>query len=101
MAKLVWLLVLALLAWRLILGFWPWAHWHPMRNRAALARACARARALLGVNRNAAPADIIDAHRRLVARIHPDRGGLAEQVHEADAARDLLLAQLRNQRKEH
>jgi DnaJ homolog subfamily C member 19 len=34
------------------------------------------------------------AHRRLIARIHPDRGGSTEQVHEANAARDLLLRTL-------
>jgi hypothetical protein len=26
--------------------------------------------------------------------VHPDRGGTSDQVHEANAARDLLLAEL-------
>ena len=43
-----------------------------------------------GANRN----DILAAHRRLVAMVHPDRGGTSEQVHEANAARDLLLGEL-------
>ena len=29
--------------------------------------------------------------------VHPDRGGTAEQVHEANAARDLLLDELPRQ----
>ncbi|MFD1958545.1 hypothetical protein ACFSHP_04480 [Novosphingobium panipatense] len=37
---------------------------------------------------------ILEAHRRRVAQVHPDRGGSSEQVHEANAARDLLLSQL-------
>ena len=39
--------------------------------------------------------DIIDAHRRLITRVHPDKGGTSEQVHDANAARDLLLAQIK------
>jgi DnaJ family protein C protein 19 len=35
---------------------------------------------------------IEDAHRRLLIRVHPDRGGSNEAVHEANHARDLLLA---------
>ncbi len=37
---------------------------------------------------------MIEAHRRLLAMVHPDRGGTNEQVHEANAARDVLLAEL-------
>jgi curved DNA-binding protein CbpA len=50
-----------------------------------------RARNLLGVRPDANHAEIIEAHRRLLAMVHPDRGGTNEQVHEANAARDLLL----------
>lgn len=38
--------------------------------------------------------DILSAHKRLVAMVHPDRGGSNEQVYEANAARDLLLDEL-------
>ena len=38
--------------------------------------------------------DVIAAHKRVVAAVHPDRGGSGEQVHEANRARDLLLAEL-------
>ena len=34
------------------------------------------------------------AHRRLVARVHPDHGGSAELAARVNAARDLLLAEL-------
>jgi len=49
------------------------------------------ARAILGVDR-AADADAIRAaHRRLVAAVHPDRGGSAELARRINAARDVLL----------
>jgi curved DNA-binding protein CbpA len=53
-----------------------------------------RARNLLGVGPDAPREQIIEAHRRLLALVHPDRGGSNEAVHEANAARDLLLARL-------
>ncbi|MFP5456637.1 MAG: J domain-containing protein [Alphaproteobacteria bacterium] len=34
------------------------------------------------------------AHRRLVARVHPDQGGSAELTGRVNAARDILLAEL-------
>ncbi|MDB5686403.1 MAG: molecular chaperone DnaJ [Rhizorhabdus sp.] len=34
------------------------------------------------------------AHRRLVARVHPDHGGSAELAARVNAARDMLLAEL-------
>ena len=58
------------------------------------AQAEAQARALLGLGREARREEIIDAHRRLIAQVHPDRGGSSEAVHRANAARDLLLARL-------
>ena len=36
-------------------------------------------------------------HKRLIAMVHPDRGGTDGQVHEANAARDLLLDELPHQ----
>jgi curved DNA-binding protein CbpA len=49
---------------------------------------------LLAVPANANRSEILAAHKRLVAMVHPDRGGSSEQVHEANAARDLLLDEL-------
>lgn len=52
----------------------------------------ARARALLGVPEDADEATIRAAHRRLIASVHPDRGGTEALAAEINAARDLLLA---------
>jgi DnaJ family protein C protein 19 len=91
--KLLILLVLAVIFWFMLTGRWPW------QSAAGSARKAAEqhARNLLGVASNASREDIIEAHRRLVAMVHPDRGGTSEQVHEANAARDLLLARLPGQ----
>ena len=86
--KLIWLLMLASIACRMLAGRWPWE----MFRSATAASDEAQARAVLGVSREAGAVEIADAHRRLIAQVHPDRGGSNEQVHEANAARDLLLA---------
>ena len=90
MSKLLILLVLASVACRLLAGRWPWE----LFKSATAASDEAQARAVLGVARNATAADIAEAHRRLIAQVHPDRGGSNERVYEANAARDLLLARL-------
>jgi DnaJ homolog subfamily C member 19 len=90
MIKLLWVAALAVLAWRFFTGRWPWES----GKLAAKQRAEIQARNLLGVPKNAAREEIIDAHRRLITQVHPDRGGTAGQVHEANAARDVLLAGL-------
>ena len=55
----------------------------------------AAARRLLGVGRDADADAIRAAHRRLAAEVHPDRGGSAETARRVNAARDLLLKELR------
>ena len=55
----------------------------------------AEARALLGVGEKASAADVREAHRRLIARVHPDTGGSAELATKVNAARDALLAELK------
>ncbi|TWJ08518.1 molecular chaperone DnaJ [Altererythrobacter ishigakiensis] len=88
------LLVIALilsLGVKLIFGRWPWEY---LRGRSTRDKAIDRARQLLGVAPGANRLQIMEAHKRLVAMVHPDRGGTNEQVHEANAARDLLLANL-------
>jgi hypothetical protein len=52
------------------------------------------ARALLGVGPHATVGEIRDAHRRLIARVHPDAGGSAELAHRVNLARDTLIAEL-------
>lgn len=95
MVKLLWLVALGCIAWRLYSGRWPW---QPKLGKAGAKGApsfeAAQARVLLGVEAGATRREIADAHRRRVAAVHPDRGGSNEQVHEANAARDVLLAQL-------
>ncbi len=96
MIKILWLFALAIIAWRLIAGRWPW-----QPGAAALKRkAHMQARELLGVGDNASKDDIIEAHKRLVAMVHPDRGGRNEDVHAANAARDILLGNSTNHSQE-
>ncbi len=97
MAKLLAFLLIVSIACRLLLGRWPWQMVGIGTGEGAAER---RARALLGVGKSATYMDIVDAHRRLIARVHPDRGGTSELVHEANAARDLLLARLETSSRE-
>ena len=90
MSKLIWLLVVATFGCKLVTGRWPWE----FARSLSLSEPQRRARTLLGVARLASRPEIIEAHRRLITQVHPDRGGSAELVHEANAARDLLLARL-------
>lgn len=90
MGKFITLLFIASIAVKAFSGRWPWQWWAVSEA----SQAEAQARALLGVERNASREKIAEAHRRLIARVHPDRGGSAEQVHAATRARDLLLARL-------
>ena len=86
--KFLVLIALALLAFRLFMGRWPW------EQARLTGRSRERARVLLGVGAGASREEIIDAHRRLIAQVHPDKGGTSDLVHEANSARDLLLAEL-------
>lgn len=90
MSKILLLLAAASLGCKLITGRWPWQFILPPSRSAAEQHA----RALLGVARLASRDEIAEAHRRLITQVHPDRGGTAGLVHEANAARDLLLGQL-------
>jgi hypothetical protein len=95
MMRLLVLAAIAIVAWRMFFGRWPW-----QPKGSARREAVARARKLLGLRAGANRPEIIEAHKRLVAMVHPDRGGTNEQVHEANAARDLLLHELPNSTKE-
>lgn len=96
--KLIWLIALGCIAWKLFTGRWPWHYWLASKNREkpgfAQIHAEAQARALLGLAEGASREAILDAHRKRVIQVHPDRGGSSEKVHEANAARDLLLGKL-------
>jgi hypothetical protein len=95
MIRLLFYLAVASALCRFATGRWPWQlmGWE-LPSGPGRSTAKARARALLGVGRSANRNDILAAHKRLLAVVHPDRGGTSDQVHEANAARDLLLAEL-------
>lgn len=89
MSKLIILAIVAILAYRWISGRWPWEKKISTREQALF-----QARKLLGVSASANRSEINAAHKRLMTMVHPDRGGSNQQVHEANAARDLLLDEL-------
>ncbi|MCA1750146.1 MAG: DnaJ domain-containing protein [Parasphingopyxis sp.] len=56
----------------------------------------AEARALLGVAEDADQEAIRAAHKKLIARVHPDAGGTPELARQVNAAREILLSEARN-----
>ena len=93
MIKIIVVAGLVSLLVRVALGKWPWEYLSAKPSRA---QAVLRARKLLGVRHEAERSEILEAHRRLITMVHPDRGGTSAQVHEANAARDLLIEELPN-----
>lgn len=55
----------------------------------------AEARELLNIHVGATADEIRAAHRRMMARVHPDAGGSAGLATRVNAARDTLLAELK------
>jgi len=94
MIKLLALVALVSIACKMLAGRWPWEllAGDPRQTNEA------KARNLLGISASAGHDEIIEAHRRLITQVHPDRGGSNESVYEANAARDLLLARLGDRR---
>ena len=78
--------------WLLVIGLiWlAWRYLGPKPKRVRLTDE-QRARDVLGVRFDADEATIRAAHRRLLADVHPDRGGSAARSTEINAARDLLI----------
>ena len=91
MLRIAIILLLVTLLFRWAFGKWPWQFIAPTKTRN---QALFNARKLLRVEENANREQILAAHKRLVTMVHPDRGGSNAQVHEANDARDLLLAEL-------
>jgi DnaJ family protein C protein 19 len=91
MIKLILVAAILSLGCRMALGKWPWEYLSAKPTRP---QAVVEARKLLAVRHEASRNEILEAHRRLIAAVHPDRGGSSEAVHAANAARDLLLAEL-------
>lgn len=91
MIRLLYLAVAICLVCRVLTGRWPWDYLKPRSTRS---QALQRARKLLAVRAEASREEIVEAHKRVLTTVHPDRGGSNGQVHEANAARDLLLDEL-------
>ena len=91
MIKYAILLAVVCILFRWALRKWPWELLNPKPTRT---QALFKARKLLGVGERASREEIKAAHKRIVAMVHPDRGGTSAAVHEANDARDLLLAEL-------
>ena len=68
--------------------------WWQGRTRGAPAMPAADARRLLGLDEAASLEEVRAAHRRLIARVHPDAGGSAELAERVNAARDTLIAEM-------
>lgn len=71
-----------------------WVAWRRKGTKSTPAMPPDEARRLLGVRTDATLAEIRDAHRRLIARVHPDTGGSAELATRVNAARDALVAEM-------
>lgn len=95
MLRIAIILLVICIMFRWAFGKWPWQMIDTPAGGGSSTRemALSRARETLGVTRNASDEEIRAAHRRLIAMVHPDRGGSPDAVHEANDARDLLLAE--------
>ncbi len=71
-----------------------WAAWRRGRKSPQPTLSVTDARALLGVGEDATLADIRDAHRRLITKVHPDAGGSEELANRVNVARDTLVAEM-------
>jgi DnaJ family protein C protein 19 len=91
MIRLLFIAAIVSFGCRWTLGKWPWEY---MAAKPTGGQAVFRARKLLAVRDGADRSEILEAHKRLIAMVHPDRGGTNGQVHEANAARDLLIDEL-------
>ncbi|MFL0355332.1 molecular chaperone DnaJ [Erythrobacter sp. GH1-10] len=91
MLRIAIILVILCVLFRWAFGKWPW---QGLGGRPTRAQAIFRARKLLRVDEGADREQIIAAHKRLIAMVHPDKGGSNAAVHEANDARDLLLEEL-------
>jgi hypothetical protein len=77
----------------LMAGSMLWAA-HRRRKLSSTAMPVEDARKLLGVGREASLAEIRDAHRRLISKVHPDAGGSEELANRVNVARDILVAEM-------
>ncbi|MBV7258443.1 molecular chaperone DnaJ [Erythrobacter crassostreae] len=91
MLRIAIILVIICILFRWAFGKWPW---QGLGGKSTRSQAVFRARKLLGVDERASREQILAAHKRLIAMVHPDKGGSNAAVHEANDARDILLGEL-------
>jgi DnaJ homolog subfamily C member 19 len=58
------------------------------------AMSASEAAKVLGVSDAAGADEVIAAHKKLIAKVHPDSGGSAELASRVNQARDVLLARI-------
>ena len=81
----------------IIAALFIWAAWHYLRPKPKpkagqrVVTDEVEARSILGIDGSADADAIRSAHRRLIASVHPDRGGSTDLTRRVNAARDLLL----------
>jgi DnaJ family protein C protein 19 len=77
----------------IVAGLLIWLAWHYLRPKPKqrVVTDEAEARSILGIGNSADRDEIRSAHRRLIASVHPDRGGPTDLTRRVNAARDLLL----------
>ena len=63
-------------------------------NNSDTSMSIAEAREILGVGDNASKQEITYAHRKLMARLHPDKGGSTFLATRVNLAKDTLLASI-------
>ncbi|TRD11474.1 J domain-containing protein [Erythrobacter insulae] len=103
MLRIVIILAIICILFRWAFGKWPWQGLRlgqglGQGGKATRGQAAVQARKLLGVEHGAGRDEILAAHKRLIAMVHPDKGGSNAAVHEANDARDLLLSELPDRR---
>lgn len=83
------LLITAIIYWRPL-----WRKWLQMHTQKPLSKAlltAEEARDILGVSASAHRDEIIQAHKRLMQKIHPDRGGSDYLASRVNLAKQILL----------
>jgi DnaJ homolog subfamily C member 19 len=70
--------------------WWLWRN--AMKPSSSMSRT--QAEKLLGVGPESDAVTILEAHKRLIAKVHPDAGGSAELAAQINQARDILLKHL-------
>ena len=70
---------------------WSEEHEHPGMQPSNSDMNSAQALAILGLNDNASKDEIIAAHRKMIQKMHPDRGGSTYLAAKINAAKEFLL----------